>query len=320
MLQYESSLLTQMAHMIRVNGWAPLVVKSDRAEGQKPLISMTPGVVNYIEETEDVKYLEFGGQTMAVVERLINAVDGYVDKGSGLGDILRGAPKGKSGYQQAQLASMAKVALVPIEQTTTRTLNRASRLILKMIRLLDDTFTVHGRFGAQSGMMSLSPKDVLLFGEIDTRMKTILPIDEGAKIANYQNMVKAGWLSRVTAARLAGIENPEDEHARWIAEEIAALPEIQQAQAMQYLQEHDPQLFALMQQLQQQHQGPGGGQPNTQMGPGGPGGAGGGAKPGQPGAQPSPPAAGSRQESNQVQRQAAAGGQAPKRLRDSPDE
>jgi len=57
MLQYESTLLTQIAHMIRVNGWAPLIVKTDRADAQKPVIDMSPGVVNYIELEEDARYL-----------------------------------------------------------------------------------------------------------------------------------------------------------------------------------------------------------------------------------------------------------------------
>lgn len=317
MLQYESTLLTQIAHMIRINGWAPLIIKSDRAEGQKPIISMNPGEANYIEADEDVRYLEFSGQTMNVLNNLINAVDGYTQKGSGLGDILRGAPKGKSGYQQAQLAQMARVALVPVEHATERTLRTATRYIFKLVRTMDEKITILGQYGNESTEATLTPKDVSRIGLIDIKLRTVMPIDEGAKIGNLSNMQKAGWISRSTAARLAGIENPEEEHARWVAEDIANMPEVKKAQALQYVSEHWPELFRIMmaleQQAQQQAQKPPG---NTQFGPGGPGGAGGGAKPGQPGRRPEN-APGSAGEAQQAINQGNTGGMQPKRLPDN---
>jgi hypothetical protein len=314
MLQYESTLLTQIAHMIRINGWAPIVIKSDRPDGQQPILDMTPGKANYFQADEDVRYLEFSGQTMAVLERLIDSVGQYTEKGSGLGDILKGAPKGKSGYQQAQLAAMARVALVPIEHSTQRTLDQASRLILKLIRVLGEKITILGQYGGNNDEATIGPQDVKKFGRIEIKLKTVLPIDEGAKIANLTNMVKAGWLSRTTAARLAGVENPEDEHARWVAEEISQLPEVKQAQAMQYLAEHWPELYTILQGLQNQQQGGGqGGPTQPQVGPGGPGGAGGGANLSRPGQRPEA-APGSSREMNQVIRQMGTGGMPQQRL------
>lgn len=325
MLQYESTLLTQIAHMIRVNGWAPIVVKTDRPEGQKPVVDMNPGHVNYLEETEEIGYLEFGGQTMAVLERLINAVDDYVQKGSGLGDLMRGAPKGKSGYQQAQLASMARVALTPVEHALGRTLQRASRYLIKAVRAVGEKVTVFGHYGQELSDTTLDPKDCRSIGQIEVRLRTVLPIDEGAKIANYANMNKMGWLSRATAARMAGVENPEDEHARWRAEQMSEMPGVREAEVIRWLRENDPQLLAEFQQaqmMQQQQQG-GGGPPGAggpQIGPGGPGGAGGGAQPGQPGrGRPEAPP-GSAQEAGLAIRQGRQGGMVPKRLPPAPDD
>jgi hypothetical protein len=315
MIQYESTLLTQMAHMIRINGWAPLVVKTDRSDAQKPNIDMTPGVTNYIETEEDVRYLEFSGTTMNVLNELIGAVSQYTEKGTGLGNLLQGAPKGKSGYQQAQLAAMARVALVPMEHSTERTFKKASRFILKLIRSMQQAITVLGVYGDNNSEATVTPKDVSKVGLIDMRLKTVMPIDEGSKIANYSNMVKMGWISRTTAARLVGIENPEEEHARWIAEEISQLPDVMKAQAMQYVAEHWPDLFQIMMQLEQQAQQ----QANTQVGPGGPGGAGGGSQPGRPG-QKRPNAPGSAGEQDQIIRQSQTGSAPQKRLQGPSDE
>lgn len=316
MLMYESTLLTQVAHMIRVNGWAPLIVKTDRAEGQKPTIDMSPGAINYIETEEDARYLEFSGQTMAVLSELIQAVGQYTSKGSGLGDILQGAPKGKSGYQQAQLAAMARVALVPIEHSTERTLRDASRYVFKLVRTQDEKITLLGQYGAAADEATLTPKDVQKIGRIEIKLRTVMPIDEGAKVANLTNMVKQGWISRETAARMVGIENPEAEHARWMAEEISNLPDVQKAMALQYVQEHWPDLYTILIGLEQQAQQK---PPNTQAGPGGPGGAGGGAQLGAPGAkkQNAPNSAG---EQNQVLRQAQTGGLPRKRLAEPADD
>lgn len=319
MLKYESTLLTQMAHMIRVNGWAPLIVKTDREGAMKPVISLEPGAINYIEQEEAASYLEFSGQTMTVLERLINAVDAYTQKGSGLGDILKGQPKGKSGYQQAQIAAMARVALVPVEQSTQRTLQTASRFILKMIRSLEDwekITVVNSRYDGDA-VTSIGPRDVTRFGEVQVQMRTVLPVDEGAKIANISNMQKQGWLSRVSAARMAGVENPEDERARAEAETIANQPEIIQAQALIWAQEHWPELAQIIQGMMQQQQQKAKGPP--QVGPGGPGGAGGGAKLNQPG-RPRPTSPGSQQEQEQMQAQQQTGGMPQRRLREGADQ
>ena len=319
MLQYESSLLTQMAHMIRVNGWAPLIVKTDRPDSMKPSISMQPGATNYLEQDEDAHYLEFSGQTMAILEKLINATDAYTQKGTGLGDILQGAPKGKSGYQQAQIAAMARVALTPVEHSTTRTLVTATRQVLKMVRLLDNDekiTVVNSRHDGES-VTTIGPRDVQKFGEIQVQLKTVLPIDEGAKIANITNMQKAGWISRVTAARMAGVENPEDERARAEAEAMALQPQVQQAETLIWAQEHWPDLYEIMVQMLQKGQGPK--NPNgPQAGPGGPGGAGGGAQLSQPG-QPRPSTPGAM-ESGQVNAQSMTGGMPQRRLREGAPE
>jgi hypothetical protein len=311
MIQYESTLLTQIAHMIRVNGWAPLVVKTDRSDSQKPIITMNPGDTNYIETEEDVRYLEFSGTTMNVLNELIGAVDQYTSKGTGLSDVLKGAPKGKSGYQQAQLAAMARVALVPIEHSTERTLRKASRYALKLVRTQQQSITVLGVYGDQTSEATLTPKDVAKVGMIDIKLRTVMPIDEGSKIANLTNMVKQGWISRSTAARMAGVENPEEEHARWVAEEIANLPDVMKAQALQYVSEHWPELFQILMQLQQQQQAAQ--KPNTQAGPGGPGGAGGGAQLSRPGGKGENPPGGAG-EQDQVVRQGQTGGMTQKRL------
>jgi len=250
---------------------------------------------------------------MNVLDNLIQAVNQYTSKGSGLGDILQGAPKGKSGYQQAQLAAMARVALVPVEHSTQRTLRTASRYVFKLIRVMEEPITLLGHYGGTSSESTLRPKDVAKIGMIEVQLKTVMPIDEGSKIANLNNMQKAGWISAETAARMAGVQNPEEEHARWVAEEISKLPDVMQAQALQYVQEHWPELFRILMKIQQQGAGkpPGGGGP--QMGPGGPGGAGGGAQLQKPGERPNN-GPGSSGEMDQVVRQGQTGGMTQKRL------
>ncbi len=302
MLQYESTLATQRAHLIRATGYAPLIIKTPTAmsDAQKPIIDMSPAKANYLMPEEDAKYLEPSGSTATLLGTLMADAQSYVEQAAGITDILRGQPKGKSGYQQAQAAAMARVALTPEEHSVIRVVEQTSRGVFKLIRVIDSPVTIVGPQSDEEAEATIRPKDVLSHGRIEVVLRTVLPMDESAKLANAERMQKNKWIPPWEAARMAGVRNPQESHAQAQAADVADEPEIKRAQALRFLQEHDPELFALVQQADQQKQQAA--QQQQQQG-------------GQTPGQPKPPAApGSAQEQKLVQRQARQGGAAPKKL------
>ena len=272
---------------------------------------MAPGSHNYLDIQEKAGYLELGSGTMSIMETIIGAVDEYIQDGTGMRDVMRGQPKGKSGYQQAQVASQARVALVPVEQAVQQTLETTTRFIFRLIRYLGEKVTVMSAESGRDSVTALGPKDCEEVGIIKVRMKTLLPIEDGAKIKAYESLLKDGILSKVDFAREVGIDNPEDKVQAAQVEQFENMPPIAMAKALVYVQKNDPETWALMQQfglvqkLLQQMEG--GGQPSPDQGKkkGGKG---------QPG-KPKPPAApGSAEENGQTRRQGNQGGQPPSSL------
>ena len=313
LLQYESSLITNMAHLFRKLGWPALLINTENAYNDqgKPKLSMTPGSHNYLDVQEQAHYLELGSGTMSIMETIIGAVDEYIQDGTGMRDVMRGQPKGKSGYQQAQVASQARVALVPVEQAVQQTIETTTRFIFRLIRYLGEKVTVMSAESGRDSVTALGPKDCEEVGIIKVRMKTLLPIEDGAKIKAYESLLKDGILGKVDYAREIGIDNPEDKVQAAQVEQFENMPPIAMAKALVYVQKNDPETWALMQQfglvqkLLQQMEG--GGQPPPDQGKkkGGKG---------QPG-KPKPPAApGSAEENGQTRRQGNQGGQPPSSL------
>lgn len=299
-LQYESTLVTSMAHIFRKLGWPVLIVNTQdaRNDSAKPKINMEPGKINYLDVEERASYLELGQGTMALTERLINGVDQYVKDATGLREVLQGQPRGKSGHQQAQIAAQARVALTPVEQSTVRTLELATRYVFKLIRLVGEKITVMAAESTRNSETALGPNDVKEVGRIVVALKTILPIDESAKIANQERLMKMGVQDPVAAARKLGIENPEESVQAAEVYRYEQQPMIQEAKALQHIQKHDPELWQIIQEqnlIEKYHaqQAQGGGKP-------------GGGPPGQP--KPSAGAAGGAREAQQARRAGQGGG------------
>ncbi len=305
-LQYESTLYTRMAHIFNKLGWPALLVTTPDAKGggKPPQIDMNPGAINYLDEGEKAEFLEYGGNTLQILQQIIGNLDEKIQDVTGLADILRGQPKGKSGYQQAQAAAMARVAFVPIEQCVARTLKLATNLVFRLVKVGGDKLTVIGPETIADSETAIGPSDVRVHGEIKVTMKTVLPLDESARLDNYHKMQDWAWMDPVEAARLAGVENPEQKSAGALAWKYAQQPWVQEAEAILFIQEHRPELWAIIQQheLIQSQQAQQANQPGQS--PGGPG----------AGAPPHPPGPGSAQEQSLIKRQAKQGGTRPKRL------
>ncbi len=307
-LQYESTLMTQMAWVIKKNSYAPLKVFTDQPEGQRPEPNMRPGGINYLDPSiqEDMSFLEMGGSTVSLLQQLVSFVDEEVQKGSSFGDVMKGNAKGKSGYQQAQIAAMARVALTPLEHCVERTLRTATKYVLKLVPLVGERISVLGITPGEDSESGISEKDVKGLGPIKIKLKTVLPIDESAKIANYLQMNARGMLSAVTAARMSGVENPEEEASRAAAEQLLQEPDVKRAMALQWASEHYPELLQWIEIAQQMRAGEA-----RPEGPGGP------PPPGAPKQGP-PGAPGGPKEAAQVHRQARQGGMPKKKLGNEP--
>lgn len=303
-LQYESTLYTRMAHIFNKLGWPALIVTTPDAKGggKPPVIDMNPGAINYLDEDEKAAFLEYGGNTLQLLQQIVSNLEGKINDVTGLADILRGQPKGKSGYQQAQAIAQARVAFVPIEQCMTRTIRLATRGVLKLVVAGGDKITVIGPESVNNSETAIGPQDARIHGQIKVTLKTVLPLDEAARLDNYHKMQDWAWMDPIEAARLAGVENPEQKSAAALAWKYAQQPWVQEAEAILFIREHRPDLWEIIQQhdliTAQQQIAQQGTNPQVPVS-----------------AVPTPPPGpGSPQEQQLIQRQAKQGGTPPRRL------
>lgn len=227
-LTLETESLSQNATLSEKLAWASLIVKTERTRSFR--LNKGPDETNYIMPDEDINFL-IPQLPMQYVQTMTSLAQQFIERTSIQG-VLLGQVRARSGYQQAQLAALAKVVFVPVEKALARMMVSMNEAFLKIIEnVIQGPVHAWGFQGREPVDATIRPEDIRGYYRSTVEFRTIRPIDEGARLANIERLLKLG-VSRLRALEEAGIERPEAELVRREAEDLLQHPDVRQARAL----------------------------------------------------------------------------------------
>uniref|UniRef100_A0A6H1ZM05 Portal protein n=1 Tax=viral metagenome TaxID=1070528 RepID=A0A6H1ZM05_9ZZZZ len=228
LLGYESALFSQRAHIIRKYAWPALKVKSDRKDFK---FNPEEGAINYFREGEDAIYMEWSSP-LPILEIQLDAVQDYI-AGSTTPEVLRGTAKARSGYALAQQASLAQAFITPYAVGLAYAVQQVNERILRLIdRVIEQPVRIWGKSGGEMLLAEIGPENIRGYYRNLVDVDVTLPVDEIQNARSNAELYDRRIISRLTAAERSGIENPLQEQARLAAEDIIEHPAMQEARAV----------------------------------------------------------------------------------------
>jgi len=236
LIKYESALFTQMAHYVKTYAYGIWLAKVADSQGFK--LDLTPSAINYVDPSDDVKRLDPTTLPPALDQQLANTQK-FISR-SAAADVLRGETgAGAPAYRYAMQTAMARTKFSPIEQSVQWAMQRANKMVLKLIENVHkEGISLFGQVRGEDMLAELAPDDIRHYYYNVVKLKTVQPIDEAGRAATGIRLNQSGIISKLTASeKYAGIEMPEAEFERILTEKILEHPEVQMAMAQENLKD-----------------------------------------------------------------------------------